>query len=95
MSQTAAHEHPNYIALWGVLLALLFAGIGAGFLGNHVLAAVLVFGVAFVKAWIVAMNYMHLQFEPKLVKIVVLGAICIVFLVFVGLVPDIVYVYGG
>jgi caa(3)-type oxidase subunit IV len=91
----AEHHHPNYLAIWTVLVVLLVLGIAVGFVKSPVLGAVLVFGVATVKAFLVAANYMHLTFEPLFVRAIVLCGIAIVLIVLIGLIPDIVYVYGG
>ncbi len=89
-----AHHHPNYIKIWAILFVLLLLGMGAGMVGNPTLATILVFSVAFIKAGIVVSNYMHLKFEPKFLKIfAAVGALCILILL-IGLIPDIVYVYG-
>ncbi len=90
----AGHPHPNYVAVWAVLVALLVLGIAAGFLGHPVLSTVLVFSVATVKALLVAANYMHMKFEPTFVRLIVAGGVICVLIVLFGLVPDIVYVYG-
>ncbi|MEW6775340.1 MAG: cytochrome C oxidase subunit IV family protein [Bdellovibrionota bacterium] len=88
------HHHPNYVAIWAVLLALLLAGIVVGNVQSPVLGAALVFGVAGVKAYIVAANYMHLKYEPLFVKLIVGSALACIVLVLIGLIPDVVYVYG-
>ncbi len=88
------HHHPNYVAIWAVLLALLLAGIVVGNVQSPALGAALVFGVAGVKAYIVAANYMHLKYEPLFVKLIVASALACIVLVLIGLIPDVVYVYG-
>lgn len=92
-----AHGHlstKQYVAIWGVLLALLFLSLGFGRVGHAGLAVTLIFGVAAVKAALVLAFYMHLKFEPRFVQLVLLfGLACVLILAFL-LVPDIVYVYG-
>ena len=90
----AGHSHPNYVALWTVLVVLLILGIAVGFVGNPVLGAVLVFSVATVKAALVAMNYMHLKSEPLLIRAILLCGLACIFIVLIGLIPDIVYGFG-
>ncbi len=87
-------HHPHYVAVWAVLVALLVVGIVATTLGRRVLGAVLVFGVAALKALLVAVYFMHVGQEPRLVRIVLYGGLALVVIVILGLVPDIVYVYG-
>ncbi len=87
----AEHPHPNYVAIWTVRVVLLVLGIAVGFVGQPVLGAVLVFGVATIKAFLVAANYMHLKFEPLFVRVILLGGIACVLIALIGLIPDIVY----
>lgn len=91
----ADHAHPNYVAVWTLLVVLLIIGVAVGFVKNPVLGAVMVFGVASVKALLVAANFMHLKFEPLLVRVILLCGVACVLIVLIGLIPDIVYVYGG
>lgn len=93
-SHEESHAHPNYVAVWTALVVLLVVGIAVGFLKDPVLGAVLVFGVATLKALLVAANFMHLRFEPLMVRVIVLSALACVFVVLIALIPDIVYVYG-
>ena len=88
------HPHPNYVAVWTVLVVLLVLGIAVGFVRNPVLGAVLVFAVATAKAFLVAANYMHLKFEPLLVRVILLCGLACIFIVLIGLIPDIVYGFG-
>lgn len=89
------HPHPNYRAIWALLVVLLAVGIAVGFVGHVVLSTILVFSVAAIKAGVVAAKYMHLRAEPRFVQVMVLAALICVLVALVGLVPDIVYVYGG
>jgi caa(3)-type oxidase subunit IV len=98
MSETLGHDgdhpHSNYVAVWTVLVVLLILGIAVGFVGNPVLGTVLVFSVATVKAFLVVTIYMHLKFEPLLVRAIMLCGLACVFIVLIGLIPDIVYGFG-
>lgn len=89
------HRHPNYVAIWGVLVVLLGLSVGVGRLGHTVLATVLIFLVAAMKASLVAAYYMHLRFEPRWLTIVMACAVAYMVVLFAGLFPDIVRVYGG
>ncbi len=90
----AGHPHPNYVAVWAVLVVLLAVGIAVGFVGNPVLSTVLVFTVATAKAFLVAAHYMHLKYEPLLVRGVLLGGLACVLIALIGFIPDIVYGFG-
>lgn len=88
----AYHGHPRYVAVWAVLVIILFTSLGIGAMGNHALAVAMIFGLAIVKAVLVLGNFMHLRWEPRLVWLVAgFGVLCIAFLYF-GVFPDIVWV---
>lgn len=62
----AAHPHPRYMLIWGILGVLTMAEVGVAYMGlpQRLLVIVLVF-MALWKAGLVAMYYMHLRFEPR------------------------------
>jgi caa(3)-type oxidase subunit IV len=79
------------VAIWGVLVAALVVSILLGEMNLPVVAAVLIFSVAIAKAYIVAAYYMHLRSEPFFVVIIIVTGLACLYVLFVGLVPDIVY----
>ena len=91
--QEAAHRVP-YARIYWILVAALVVSLFLAFLEHHLLAASLIFAVAIVKAALVAGYYMHLKFEPRSVVLVVISGIVCLFILFGGLVLDIVHVYG-
>jgi caa(3)-type oxidase subunit IV len=84
-------HHPNYVAIWGVLVAALVISILLGEMEVPVIAVVLIFSVAVAKAYIVASYYMHLRYEPFFVVLIMITGLACLYTLFVGLVPDIVY----
>lgn len=88
-----AHSVP-YVRIYWIVVAALIASLFLAFLEHHLLAASLIFAVAIVKAALVAGYYMHLKFEPRYVMLVVVGGILCLFILFGGLLLDIVHVYG-
>lgn len=84
--------HPNYMAIWYWLVALVAASLGASFLpGGRALALTLIFAAAFAKAALVALNYMHLRFEPRLIYAIVLVPLLFVAILAAALFPDFVF----
>lgn len=83
------------VILWGVLLALLGVSLLFGSLGQRGLAVLIIFGVATLKAYLVAFFYMRLKWEPGYILAMILGGIGLMVILFFTLVPDIVSVYGG
>lgn len=85
------HEHPNYIMTWFVLVVLLGASLAVASL-SKTLAVILIFGVAILKAVIVAANFMHLRFEPVWLSAAVVFSLCCLGFFWFGVAPDIVIV---
>ena len=54
-------HHPNYVKIWAILVALLIASVLGSM--SHIREVVLIaaFGVALVKAYLVAKNFMHVN----------------------------------
>lgn len=92
-TKQSATGHPNYVLIWGVLVSALLVSLFLGYMDLPVVAMVLIFTIAIVKAWLVVAYYMHLKYEPFfIVAIVGAGLACLYFLFF-GLVPDIVFAH--
>jgi len=85
----AAHGSQYYVKIWGILLVLLVISIFGPFLGVPVVTLITAFGIALVKAYLVAKNFMHLNVQPGFV--VYLLSTCLVFMLlfFAGVAPDV------
>jgi caa(3)-type oxidase subunit IV len=67
---TPRHAHPNYIMIFVFLAVLTGFELGVAFLPwNKTLLIVLLVGLAFWKAALVGLYYMHLRFEPNRLRI--------------------------
>lgn len=88
-------RHPNYVAIWGALMGALILSLLLAYLEHAWLAALLIWLVAIVKASLVIAFYMNLKFEPAHVVAIVVAGLLALAILFFGLVPDIVHVYGG
>jgi len=84
-----AHEHPQYVRVWGILLVLLCISIAGPFLGIKVVTLITAFGIAIVKAYMVAKNFMHLNIERVYVIYLILTMLVFVLLFFAGTSPDV------
>lgn len=80
-----------YIKIWAALLVLLFISLYLASHGERVLATTLIFGIATIKAVLVAAYYMGLRWESKWVTSILLIGIVFMVILYTGLVPDIVY----
>ncbi len=89
-------ESTLYVIVWGLLVALLLAGLAIFILPIPREAAVaIIFAIATVKAVLVLRNYMHLKHEHLLIYIII--AVPALFLLgfAIALIPDIVFRHGG
>jgi caa(3)-type oxidase subunit IV len=89
---TAERVHPNYVAIWVWLVALMLAGVLATLLPLDRSAVVgLIFAIAGVKAVLVAVNYMHLKSENWLIYALAIVPVLLVIAMTLVLIPDIVH----
>ena len=89
---SAERAHPNYVAIWLWLVVLMIAGVAATYLplGKEAVVA-LIFFIAFTKAVLVTMNYMHLRFENPLIYAIAIVPIVLVLALTLILFPDFVF----
>jgi cytochrome c oxidase subunit 4 len=92
------HNHPRYGLIWLWLLILTVLEVGAGqlyrlresFEGIGAIVLTLLVGMALVKAYLVAMYFMHLRFERKLFIVIVSAPpLVIATILVIGLMPDV------
>ena len=83
------HEHPNYVKIWGILLALLVVSILGPMIGIKAVTIITAFGIAVVKAYLVAKNFMHVNIEPKYVTYLLTTALAFMGLFFFFVAPDV------
>ena len=87
-----ARIHPNYVAVWGWLVGLLIVGVASASLPFPKAASlVVIFGAAVAKAVLVAANFMHLRFEPRLIYAIALAPLVLFVGLTLVLLPDIVF----
>jgi len=87
---TEAHiQHPNYVKIWAILVALLVVSVVGSM--SHVRAVLLVaaFGVAVVKAYLVAKNFMHVNVEKRWVPYLLIMCLLFIAILFAGVAPDV------
>jgi caa(3)-type oxidase subunit IV len=87
-----AHARPSYVAIWWWLVGLLAAGVAAARLPAGKVAILgVIFGIAVVKATLVARYYMHLRGEHLLVLTIAGVPVLLVVGFILSLVPDMVF----
>ena len=86
----AAHPvHRNYVKIWAILVALLVISVAGPFLHLRVITLITAFGVALVKAHMVAKNFMHLDVEKPLIHWLLAVILVLMVLLFAGVAPDV------
>ena len=93
--QTAAAAHrPNYLLIFGVLFVLTLIEIGVALTGVAESAqVVLLLALAFTKATLVALYYMHLKFEGPIIRII--AAVPVLLLLVIIMIPIFdVWIFG-
>ena len=93
---TEHHEehHVNYVRIWMILVGLLTVSVIGPMFEIRVLTLITAFGIAIVKAYLVAANFMHLKFEKKLATYMLATVLVFVFLFFAGTAPDVMRLDG-
>lgn len=87
---TESHvHHPNYVKIWAILVALLIVSVLGSLSSIRGVVLVAAFGVALVKAYLVAKNFMHVSVEKRWVPYLLLVMIAFVVILFAGVAPDV------
>lgn len=87
MSEEA--HHTNYVKVWAFLVVLLAISVAGPELEILWVTLVTAFGIAVVKAYIVAKKFMHLSDAPKFVTYVMVTCLVFMLLFIAGTASDI------
>jgi caa(3)-type oxidase subunit IV len=88
MSEEHLH-HPNYVKIWAILVVLLLVSVVGPMVGIRVVTLITAFGIACVKAYLVAENFMHINAARRFVPYLVATALVFMLLFFAGSSPDV------
>jgi caa(3)-type oxidase subunit IV len=94
MSESHAH-HTNYVKIWAILLGLLIVSVLGPMLEIRVVTLITAFGIACVKAYMVAKNFMHLNLAPRFITYLVATGLVFMLLFFAGTAPDVMKKEGS
>jgi caa(3)-type oxidase subunit IV len=90
------HHDSHYIKIWGILCVLLVVSVIGPEVAKHTPATLgkyivlfTAFGIAFVKAYMVAKNFMHLNVERPVVHYFLATCLVFVVLFFAATAPDV------
>lgn len=82
-------HHPNYVKIWAVLVVLLIVSVLGPMTGIRSLILFTAFGIALVKACLVAKNFMHVNLERKWLGYLLVVCLAFMAVLFAGVAPDI------
>ncbi len=89
MSEEHHTHHPNYTKVYLALVALLAVSVIGPMFGIRVVTLITAFGIAIVKAYLVAKNFMHLNIEPRFAVYLLCTVLVFMLLFFAGSAPDV------
>ena len=84
----AGHEH-NYIKIWAILLILLVVSVAGPMLEVKIITLLTAFGIAIVKAYLVAKHFMHINLEQRYVTYFMATTLVFILLFFAAVAPDV------
>jgi caa(3)-type oxidase subunit IV len=85
-----SHSNPaHYKKIWLILSGLLIVSIVGPTLEIRIVTLITAFGVALVKAYLVAKHFMHIPLESKWVSQLLLLSIALMVVLFFGIAPDV------
>jgi caa(3)-type oxidase subunit IV len=87
-------EHPNYVKVYWALLVLLIISFLGPFIGIRWITLLTAFGIAVVKAYLVAKNFMHVNIQPRFVMYILGTVLVFMLLFYAGTAPDVMKAQG-
>lgn len=87
--------HPSYVKIWAALVVLLLISVFGPLLGIRVVTLITAFGIALVKAYLVAKHFMHVNVEPRFILYLLGTALAFMMLFFSGVAPDVMEDHGA
>ena len=82
-------HHGNYVKVWAILVVLLIISVLGPMTGIRWLILVTAFGIAVIKAYMVAKNFMHVNLERRWVAYLLITCLLFLVILFSGVAPDI------
>ena len=86
MSET---HQTNYVKIWAILVGLLVLSVAGPMLEIRVVTLITAFGIAVVKAFLVAQHFMHLNIEKRIATYMLVTCLVFLLLFFAGTAPDV------
>jgi cytochrome c oxidase subunit 4 len=97
VSRPAPHHSVPYFTIFIVLVVLTIVTVGIAFVRfpNEIVNVLLALLVATIKGCCVALFFMHLKFEGKLIYLILIVPVCLMLVLVFALIPDIVMTDPG
>ena len=83
------HSPSHYVRIWVILCVLLVISVAGPELGIPIVTLITAFGIAFVKAYLVAKHFMHLDTERPVVRYILVTSLMFMLLFFAAVAPDV------
>jgi cytochrome c oxidase subunit 4 len=92
-TESLPHHPVPYFLIFGLLVVLTAITVGVAFLEihNEIAKVLLALTIASIKASAVALFFMHLKFEGKLIYLILIVPLMLCILLVCALIPDIVH----
>src|SRR4051812_31661504 len=92
-TEAMPHHKVNYLAIFGLLIALTVVTVVVALvhLESELTKVLVALTIASIKAAFVALYFMHLKFEGKLIYLILLIPVFLSIVLVVALIPDIVH----
>ena len=94
-AEQADHGPQHYLKIWAILLVLLAISVAGPTLGIAWVTLVTAFGIACVKAFMVAKYFMHITAEAKFITYMVSTTLVFMLLFFAAVAPDVMKFEGS
>jgi caa(3)-type oxidase subunit IV len=92
---TESHvHHPNYVKIWAILVGLLIVSVVGSMSSVRWVVIAAAFGVALVKAYLVAKNFMHLTVEKRWVPYLLIMCLAFMVILLAAVSPDVMHHSG-
>jgi caa(3)-type oxidase subunit IV len=85
----AHHDDSHYFKVYFTLVVLLTISVIGPLFGHKHLTLITAFGIAIVKAFLVAKNFMHINLTPRFVVYTISTTLVFMLLFFAGTAPDV------
>jgi cytochrome c oxidase subunit 4 len=91
-TEAMPHHKVNYFAIFGLLVVLTIVTVGVAFIDiqQEWIKVVLALTIASIKASFVALFFMHLKFESKLIYFILIVPLTLTIILIFALFPDVV-----